>query len=258
MLKIMKSLKLPGSLHPSWLWQQSVHNPPWTQRKHFFHFESIFAGEPCFSFAFVQASLVVAVLVLLYCLYVVQDWLDMLTHDQVILSCWSRSWATHQTIYLYPHLLHQSAFHCGFNQGVKKKLAAMGRSGTGIREGGDPSPGAPPPSSQSTLAAGPSASTTLASPAPLTSSPPPPHASAPLPSAPPPPSSSSVNSSQRSRPLPKTVITRQPITGAPVPQTSLWPQSFRPVASLNQINTKIVITFICLGYLKLYGTVRSH
>ena len=25
----------------------------------------------------------VAVLVLLYCLYVVQDWLDMLTHDQV-------------------------------------------------------------------------------------------------------------------------------------------------------------------------------
>ena len=199
-----------------------MHNPPWTQRKHFFHFESIFAGEPCFSFAFVQASLVVAVLVLLYCLYVVQDWLDMLTHDQVILSCWSRSWATHQTIYLYPHLLHQSAFHCGFNQGVKKKLAAMGRSGTGIREGGDPpAPGAPPPSSQSTLAAGPSASTTLASPAPLTSSPPPPHASAPLPSAPPPPSSSSVNSSQRSRPLPKTVITRQPITGAPVPQTSL-------------------------------------
>ena len=66
------------------------------------------------------------------------------------------------------------------NQGVKKKLAAMGRSGTGIREGGDPpAPGAPPPSSQSTLAA--SASTTLASPAPLTSSPPPPHTSAPLP-----------------------------------------------------------------------------
>ena len=92
-----------------------MHNPPWTQREHLFHFESIFAGEPCFSFAFVQASLVVAVLVLLYCLYVVQDWLDMLTHDQVILSCWSRSWATHQTIYLYPHLLHQSAFHCGFN-----------------------------------------------------------------------------------------------------------------------------------------------
>ena len=30
-----------------------------------------------------QAVLVVAVLVLLYCLYVVQDWLDMLTHDQV-------------------------------------------------------------------------------------------------------------------------------------------------------------------------------
>ena len=25
----------------------------------------------------------IAVLVLLYCLYVVQDWLDMLTHDQV-------------------------------------------------------------------------------------------------------------------------------------------------------------------------------
>ena len=34
--------------------------------------------------AFLQASLVVAVLVLLYCLYVVQDWLDMLTHDQVV------------------------------------------------------------------------------------------------------------------------------------------------------------------------------
>ena len=33
--------------------------------------------------SFLQASLVVAVLVLLYCLYVVQDWLDMLTHDQV-------------------------------------------------------------------------------------------------------------------------------------------------------------------------------
>lgn len=29
-----------------------------------------------------SASLVIAVLVLLYCLYVVQDWLDMLTHDQ--------------------------------------------------------------------------------------------------------------------------------------------------------------------------------
>ena len=28
----------------------------------------------------------VAVLVLLYCLYVVQDWLDMLTHDQVVHS----------------------------------------------------------------------------------------------------------------------------------------------------------------------------
>ena len=36
--------------------------------------------------SFVQASLVVAVLVLLYCLYVVQDWLDMLTHDQVVHS----------------------------------------------------------------------------------------------------------------------------------------------------------------------------
>ena len=33
-----------------------------------------------------QAVLVVAVLVLLYCLYVVQDWLDMLTHDQVLAS----------------------------------------------------------------------------------------------------------------------------------------------------------------------------
>ena len=39
-----------------------------------------------FSMSFVQASLVVAVLVLLYCLYVVQDWLDMLTHDQVVHS----------------------------------------------------------------------------------------------------------------------------------------------------------------------------
>ena len=34
--------------------------------------------------AFLQTSLIVAVLVLLYCLYVVQDWLDMLTHDQVV------------------------------------------------------------------------------------------------------------------------------------------------------------------------------
>jgi len=127
-----------------------------------------------------SASLVVAVLVLLYCLYVVQDWLDMLTHDQ----------------------------------GVKKKLAAMARSG----RGGEPAPAAASP--QSTLTPGPSASTTLASPAPLPSSPPL-HASVPLPSAPPPPSTSSVNSSQRSRPLPKTVITRQPITGAPIPQTSL-------------------------------------
>lgn len=129
-----------------------------------------------------SASLVVAVLVLLYCLYVVQDWLDMLTHDQ----------------------------------GVKKKLAAMARSG----RGGETAAALPSSHQQSTLTPAPSASTALASPAPLPS-PPPLHASVPLPSAPPPPSTSSVNSSQRSRPLPKTVITRQPITGAPIPQTSL-------------------------------------
>jgi len=43
-------------------------------------FEAVFS----FPKPFLQASLVVAVLVLLYCLYVVQDWLDMLTHDQVV------------------------------------------------------------------------------------------------------------------------------------------------------------------------------
>ena len=64
-----------------------MHNPPWTQRK--------FAKSPDVIHqktqsrthsptSFLQASLVVAVLVLLYCLYVVQDWLDMLTHDQVV------------------------------------------------------------------------------------------------------------------------------------------------------------------------------
>ena len=41
--------------------------------------------------SFLQASLVVAVLVLLYCLYVVQDWLDMLTHDQVGFSPTARN-----------------------------------------------------------------------------------------------------------------------------------------------------------------------
>jgi len=138
-----------------------------------------------------SAVLVVAVLVLLYCLYVVQDWLDMLTHDQ----------------------------------GVKKKLAAMDPSGRGRR--GEPGAGAPStvsPTSQpgrTMEVTANSTSTTLASPAHLPSSLAPQGTSTmPKPSAPP-PSSSSMDSSQRSRPLPKTVITRQPITGAPIPQTSL-------------------------------------
>ena len=195
-----------------------MHNPPRPQCKFVktvLQQKSPRAVFPNFIELFLQASLVVAVLVLLYCLYVVQDWLDMLTHDQVNII---------QNLEPYhKHFLSPPASSI-FSQGVKKKLAAMGRSGTGGREGGGepaPAPAAitsPPPQPTSTT---PSASTTLASPAPLTSSPPLQHASVPLPSAPPPPSSGSVNSSQRSRPLPKTVITRQPITGAPVPQTSL-------------------------------------
>ena len=69
-----------------------------------------------------------AVLVLLYCLYVVQDWLDMLTHDQVLASP------------QIPPLL--TPFNNALrNQGVKKKLAAMDPSGRGRR--GEPGAGAP-------------------------------------------------------------------------------------------------------------------
>ena len=46
--------------------------------------QSLRFSSPISNAFFLQASLVVAVLVLLYCLYVVQDWLDMLTHDQVL------------------------------------------------------------------------------------------------------------------------------------------------------------------------------
>lgn len=108
-----------------------------------------------------QAVLVVAVLVLLYCLYVVQDWLDMLTHDQVLASP------------QIPPLL--TPFNNALrNQGVKKKLAAMDPSGRGRR--GEPGAGAPStvsPTSQpgrTMEVTANSTSTTLASPAHLPSS----------------------------------------------------------------------------------------
>ena len=107
-----------------------------------------------------QAVLVVAVLVLLYCLYVVQDWLDMLTHDQVQLA--SPQKFTNSPL-LTPFI---NALR---NQGVKKKLAAMDPSGRGRR--GEPGAGAPStvsPTSQpgrTMEVTANSTSTTLASPA---------------------------------------------------------------------------------------------
>ena len=112
-----------------------------------------------------QAVLVVAVLVLLYCLYVVQDWLDMLTHDQVQLA--SPQKFTNSPL-LTPFI---NALR---NQGVKKKLEAMNPSGRGRR--GEPGAGAPStvsPTSQpgrTMEVTANSTSTTLASPAHLPSS----------------------------------------------------------------------------------------
>ena len=103
--------------------------------------------------------LVVAVLVLLYCLYVVQDWLDMLTHDQVLASP-----QIPPVLTPFKNVLR--------NQGVKKKLAAMDPSGRGRR--GEPGAGAPstvsPTSQPGRTVTANSTSTTLASPAHLPSS----------------------------------------------------------------------------------------
>ena len=112
-----------------------------------------------------QAVLVVAVLVLLYCLYVVQDWLDMLTHDQVQLAS-PQKFTNSPLLTPFNNALR--------NQGVKKKLAAMDPSGRGRR--GEPGAGAPStvsPTSQpgrTMEVTANSTSTTLASPAHLPSS----------------------------------------------------------------------------------------
>ena len=65
-----------------------------------------------------QAVLVVAVLVLLYCLYVVQDWLDMLTHDQVPACQPSK---VHKLPPLY-NTFHQ----CSPQSGGKKEVGSHG------------------------------------------------------------------------------------------------------------------------------------
>ena len=99
-------LQCAGALHPSWLWQQRMHNPPRPQCKFvktLLQQKSPRAVFPNFIELVLQASLVVAVLVLLYCLYVVQDWLDMLTHDQVNII------QNLEPNIFSPHPLHQSS-----------------------------------------------------------------------------------------------------------------------------------------------------
>ena len=70
-----------GAVHTGGLWQLCLHRPPRPQCEDpHHHFLTI--RHVGWLLASVQASLVLAVLVLTYCLYVVQDWLDMLNHDQ--------------------------------------------------------------------------------------------------------------------------------------------------------------------------------